>query len=141
MLRALSLRFTLKNITAPGMHRPVHRYSFRAFSTTPRWQADYINSINTSMFPKLADKPNALKAVSDFNSLYDEIGTQLGIDLNSTRPLSEYEISRLMADERLVWATVRMIEELNAVGLDMDPDEKLVEIPRWKPDWHKKGDS
>ncbi|KAH9071662.1 hypothetical protein EDB83DRAFT_2365279 [Lactarius deliciosus] len=140
MLRALSLRFTLKNITALGMHRPVHRYSFRAFSTTPRWQADYINSIKTSMFPKLADKPNALKAVSDFSLLYDEIGTEMGLDLNSTRPLSDHDVSRLMADNRLVWAAMRMIEELNAVGLDLDPDNKLVEIPGWKPDWHKKSD-
>ncbi|KAH9173418.1 hypothetical protein EDB89DRAFT_728418 [Lactarius sanguifluus] len=138
MLRTLSLRFTLKT---PGMHRPVHRYSFRAFSTTPRWQANYIDTISTAMFPKLADKPNALKAVSDFNSLANEIGTEMGLDTTSTAPASEYEISMLATDKRIVRAAERVIEELNAVGLDMDPDNKLVEIPGWKPDWHKKGDS
>ncbi|KAH8978065.1 hypothetical protein EDB86DRAFT_985310 [Lactarius hatsudake] len=141
MLRTLSLRFTLKNITALGMHRPVHRYSFRAFSTTPRRQANYINTIDTAMFPKLADKPNALKAVSDFNSLTDEISTEMGLDTTSTAPPSEYELSMLLTDKRIVRAAERMIEELNAVGLDVDPDNKLVEIPGWKPDWRKKGDS
>ena len=62
------------------VYRPVHFYSFRAFSTTPRWQAaevpdDFINAVkHTPLFQKLADRPNALKALSDLYSMTKEMG-------------------------------------------------------------------
>ena len=62
------------------VYRPVHCYSFRAFSTTPRWQAaevpdDFINAVkHTPLFQKLADRPNALKALSDLYSMTKEMG-------------------------------------------------------------------
>ena len=85
MLRTLGLRFAsnLKSIAGPKTYRPkyrsVHCYSFRAFSTTPRWQSaedpdEFINAIKyTALFQKLADKPDVLKGFSDLYSLYKEL--------------------------------------------------------------------
>ena len=80
MLRTLGLRFVIKSIAESRTYRPAHRYSFRMLSTTPRWQAaevpdDFINAVkHTPLFQKLADKPDALKALSDLYSLTKELG-------------------------------------------------------------------
>lgn len=81
MLRLLGLQFAVKSIVASRAYHPVHYRSFRTFSTTPRRQAaevpdDFINAIkHTPLFQKLADKPNALKALSDLYSLTKDMGT------------------------------------------------------------------
>ena len=83
MLRTLGLRFAIRSIAASRTYRPVHCYSFREFSTTPRWQAaevpdEFINAIkHTALFQKLADKPDALKSLSDLYSLTKEMGAYL----------------------------------------------------------------
>jgi hypothetical protein len=84
MLGALSLRYAAKSLFVSRMlrhqYRPTHRDAFRTFSTTPRRLAaevpdDFINAIkHTSLFQKLADKPNALKALSDLYALTKEMG-------------------------------------------------------------------
>ena len=87
MLGALSLRYAAKSLvlsrTLRHQYRPTpHRDAngFRRFSTTPRRLAsedpdDFINAIkHTALFKKLADKPNALKALSDLYALTKEMG-------------------------------------------------------------------
>ncbi|KAH9173417.1 hypothetical protein EDB89DRAFT_2068866 [Lactarius sanguifluus] len=145
MLRTLSLRFAIKSITASRLHRPVHHYSFRAFSTTPRWQAaevpdDFIDAIkHTTLFHKLADKPNALKALSDLYSLTKEMGATRYQFYDA--PL-QYQMFKLVTNRRFVRAAKRVMEELNAAGLKMNSDEALQEImglTQGGP--HKKDDS
>jgi hypothetical protein len=59
------------------------RIRTRTFSTTPRRSAEeahdeFINGIkHTALFQKLADKPNAIKALSDFYALTKEMGALL----------------------------------------------------------------
>ncbi len=150
MLRTLSLRFAVKSIAVSRIYRPVHRYSFRAFSTTPRWQAaevpdDFINAIkHTALFKKLADKPNALKALSDLYSLTKDMGAYFhalcpvffrgayscvadttspeGLDINSTTPPSQYQMFKLVTNRRFVRAVKRVMDELNAAGLKLNSD-------------------
>lgn len=84
MLGALSLRYAAKSLFVSRMlrhqYRPTHRDAFRTFSTTPRRLAsevpdDFINAVkHTQLFQKLADKPNALKALSDLYALTKEMG-------------------------------------------------------------------
>jgi hypothetical protein len=79
----LSLRFAARSLAlsrAARYYRPTQIHAFRTFSTTPRRLAaevpdDFINAIkHTALFQKLADKPNALKALSDLYSLTKEMG-------------------------------------------------------------------
>jgi hypothetical protein len=148
MLRVLGLRFAIKSIAASRTYRPAHSYSFRSFSTTPRWQAaevpdEFINAIkHTTLFQKLADKPNALKALSDLYSLTKEMGAYLralcpvflrgeycesltsseGLDINSTTPPSQYQMFKLVTNRRFVRAVKRVMEELNAAGFKLNSD-------------------
>ena len=64
-------------------HTQPQRYTLRTFSTTPRRLAeevpdDFINAVkHTALFQKLADKPAALKALSDLYALTKEMGVLL----------------------------------------------------------------
>ena len=92
MLAAPSLRLAARSLalsrTLRHQYRPTHRRdTFRAFSTTPRRLAsevpdEFINAIkHTALFKKLADKPNALKALSDLYALTKEMGVVFLSDL------------------------------------------------------------
>lgn len=144
MLRLLGLQFAVKSIAASRVYHPVHYHSFRTFSTTPRRQAaevpdDFINAIkHTPLFQKLADKPNALKALSDLYSLTKDLGTFVsllcdsrrrvvdmtseGLDINSTTPPTQYQMFKLVTNRRVVRAVKRVMEELNAAGFKMNSD-------------------
>jgi hypothetical protein len=148
MLRTLGLRFAMKSIAASRVYQPVPCPSFLAFSTTPRRQAaevpdDFINAIkHTTLFQKLADKPNALKALSDLYSLTKEMGACFrslcpvlpqymrfadmasfeGLDVNSTTPPSQYQMFKLATNRRFVRAVKRVMEELNAAGFKTNSD-------------------
>jgi hypothetical protein len=67
-------------VSTRRVYRPVRPTALRMFSTTLRLQSaevpdDFIHSIkNTALFQKLADKPNALKALSDLYALTKEMG-------------------------------------------------------------------
>jgi hypothetical protein len=84
MLGVLSLRFAARSLalsrTLRHQYRPTHLDAFRSFSTTPIRLAsevpdDFINAIkHTELFKKLADKPNALKALSELYALTKEMG-------------------------------------------------------------------
>ena len=78
----LNLRFAARSLaySRVARYRPAQRQVFRTFTTTPRRLAeevpdDFINAIkHTALFQKLADKPNALKALSDLYALTKEMG-------------------------------------------------------------------
>ena len=61
-------------------HTQTPRHALRTFSTTPRRLAEeapdeFINTIkHTRLFQKIADKPGALKALSDLYALTKEMG-------------------------------------------------------------------
>ncbi|KAH9998363.1 hypothetical protein BJV77DRAFT_749739 [Russula vinacea] len=137
MLGALSLRYAAKSLvlsrTLRHQYRPTpHRDAngFRKFSTTPRRLAsedpdDFINAIkHTALFKKLADKPNALKALSDLYALTKE----MGLDINSKTPPSQYDMFKLVTNRRFMKAVKRVMEELKAAGLKMNSDDALQEI-------------
>ena len=64
-----------------NQYRPTHRDAFHTFLTTLRHLAlkvpdDFINTIKyMPLFQKLADKPNALKVLSDLYALTKKMGT------------------------------------------------------------------
>ena len=86
----LGMRFAARSIvlsrtSVPARHPLVRRdgvrhLAFRTFSTTPRRSAEeahdeFIDAIkHTALFQKLADKPNAIKALSEFYALTKEMG-------------------------------------------------------------------
>ena len=84
-LGVLSLRYASRSIALSRtlryqQYQPTHRPDVRTFSTTPRRLAyevpdDFIDTIkHTELFKKLADKPKALKALSDLYELTKEMG-------------------------------------------------------------------
>ena len=129
---------------------PPYRPAFRTFSITPRRQAaevpdEFINAIkHTALFQKLADKPDALKALSDLYALTKEMGafsllvrlvgsglyyevtrvvlTIEGLDINSTTPPSQYQMFKLVANRRFMRAVKRVMKELNEAGLKTNSD-------------------
>jgi hypothetical protein len=86
-LGVLSLRYAARSLALSRtlryqQYQPTHRRdALRTFSTTPRRLAsevpdDFIDVIrHTELFKKLADKPKALKALSDLYELAKEMGT------------------------------------------------------------------
>jgi len=99
----------------------------RTFSTTPRRSAEeahdeFINAIkHTALFQKLADKPNAIKALSDFYALTKE----MGIDVNS---MSQFQMFKLLTNRRFLKAVKRVTDELNEAGLKLNSDDAMQEI-------------
>ena len=88
----LSLRFAARGLTSIRVShyrrtQTQPRHVPRTFSTTPGRLAeevpdDFINAIkHTSLFKKLADKPDALKALSDLYALTKEMGVLLSFFL------------------------------------------------------------
>ncbi|KAH9960495.1 hypothetical protein BC827DRAFT_1208189 [Russula dissimulans] len=103
------------------------RIRTRTFSTTPRRSAEeahdeFINAIkHTALFQKLADKPNAIKALSDFYALTKE----MGIDVNS---MSQFQMFKLLSNRRFLKAVKRVTDELNEAGLKLNSDDAMQEI-------------
>ena len=84
-LGALSLRYATRSLALSRtlryqQYQSTHRRDVRTFSTTPRLLAsevpdDFVNAIkHTELFKKLADKPKALKALSDLYEVTQEMG-------------------------------------------------------------------
>jgi hypothetical protein len=157
-LGVLSLRFAARSLALSRplryqQYQSTHRRDvLRTFSTTPRRLAsevpdDFINIIkHTELFKKIADKPKALKALSDLYEMTKELGAaglsllialllrgcvmltrQLficfeGIDINSTTPPSEIRMLKLMTNVKLMRVLKRVIDELKASGLKTNSD-------------------
>jgi hypothetical protein len=155
----LGLRFAARSFafSRASLYRPTQRQAFRTFSTTPRRLAtevpdDFINAIkHTALFQRLADKPSALKALSDLYALTKEMGTVLlslsscalrgvgankrlvsfalkGLDINSTTPPSQYQMFKLVTNRKFVRAVKHVMEELNAAGLKLNSDVRTSSI-------------
>jgi hypothetical protein len=150
MLGALSVRYVAKSLVVSRtlrhqyQYRPTQRNVSHEFSTTPRRLAsevpdEFINAIkHTPLFKKLADKPNALKALSDLYALTKEMGAHSpfrplprvdtppvpieGLDVNSKTPPSQYQMFKLVTDRKFMRAVKRVMEELKAAGLKMNSD-------------------
>jgi hypothetical protein len=94
MLGALSLRFATRSLalSRTSRYRPLRHHAFRTFSTTPRRLAeevpdDFINAIkDTALYKRLAERPSALKALSDFYDLTKEMGAVFFFFLVCSRP-------------------------------------------------------
>ncbi|KAN0126610.1 hypothetical protein V8E52_000250 [Russula decolorans] len=142
----LSLRYVARSLALSRtlwyqQYQPTHRRdALRTFSTTPRRLAseapdEFIDAIrHTELFKKLADKPKALKALSD---LY-ELSKEMGIDINSMTPPSEIRMFQFVTNMRLMRVVKRVIDELKAAGFKMNSDDALQEIMGLTRDLPKK---
>lgn len=80
MFGSHSLRVAFRAASTRRLRQPVSAVPIRFLSATPRRQAaelpsDFLNNIkHTELFKKLADKPEALKALSDLANLVKEQG-------------------------------------------------------------------
>ncbi|KAG2348682.1 hypothetical protein BDR05DRAFT_839516, partial [Suillus weaverae] len=96
----------------------------RTFSYTPRLQASenedaFLSQFkNTSIFGKLADKPEALMALRDFAELMKAQGQPIiWIDANS--PPSAFQMMKLAANSEFREAAQKVVSELQKAGVDL----------------------
>ncbi|THH20126.1 hypothetical protein EW146_g1148 [Bondarzewia mesenterica] len=130
MLGQQSFRLAFRTISAQRLYRPIITPPVRHLSVTPRRQAaelpsDFVNNIkHTELFKKLADKPDALKALSDLATLVKENG----IDINSTTPPSNMELFRLATNRKFIRGVKHVLAELKKAGIDMDSEDAMQDI-------------
>ncbi|KAG1715942.1 hypothetical protein ID866_1231 [Astraeus odoratus] len=97
----------------------------RAFSSTPRVRAieqdnTFLHDFqNTSVFRKIADKPEALSALRDFAALLKEKGIDATLG-----PPSTTQMLRLAASSDFRKAAQRVVDELKNAGLDLTSQVK-----------------
>ncbi|KAI9513157.1 hypothetical protein F5148DRAFT_276927 [Russula earlei] len=147
MLRVLSVRCAARSqiLSRTPRYLPVRRHTPRTFSTTPRRPAaeapdDFMKALeHTPLFQKLADKPEAIKALIDLYSLTKEMG--LDINAPATPSQIQYRMLKLMVNLRFVRAVKRVMVELNAAGLKLNSEalqelmsmtQKIPKAPREK---------
>ncbi|KAG0705469.1 hypothetical protein DFH29DRAFT_906631 [Suillus ampliporus] len=100
----------------------------RTFSFTTRLQASenedaFLSQFkNTSIFGKLADKPEALMALRDFA----ELMRAQGIDANS--PPSTLQMMKLAANSEFRQAAQKVVTELQKAGVDVTSQETMQEL-------------
>ncbi|KAJ8595359.1 hypothetical protein M405DRAFT_857436 [Rhizopogon salebrosus TDB-379] len=101
----------------------------RTFSSTSRLQASededaFLSQFkNTSVFTKLADKPEALMALRDFA----ELMRAQGIDANSGPP-STLQMMRLAANAEFRQAAQKVVTELQNAGVDITSQDTMQEL-------------
>ncbi|KAH7930257.1 hypothetical protein BV22DRAFT_1101858 [Leucogyrophana mollusca] len=109
----------------------------RTFSFTPQLRAAENDDAfmtqfkNTSIFRKLADKPEALMALRDFANLMRD----KGIDASSGPP-STMQMMRLAANPEFRQAAQRVVAELKNAGVDLtsqDAMQELMGLSKGKP--------
>jgi hypothetical protein len=165
----LSLRYASRSLAISRtlryqQYQPTHRRdASRTFSTTPRRLAsevpdDFIDAIkHTELFKKLADKPKALKALSDLYELTQEMGAVFphsffffffccadvlinpnlsveGIDINSSSMDELYKIRmfQLATNIKLMRVVKRVMDEFKAAGFKMNSDVRSLRLAgRW----------
>jgi hypothetical protein len=126
--------------------RPFLRFSHqqphfrRNFSITPYPQAAenpnaFITAFkNTTVFQKLADKPDALRALTQFAKLMQDQGVchvpimllhcknligKAGIDFASGKPPSTLQMMKLAANSEFREGAKRVVEEMQKAGVDL----------------------
>ncbi|KAI0068898.1 hypothetical protein BV25DRAFT_1910633 [Artomyces pyxidatus] len=118
-------------------------HHLRPFATTHRRQAaeipdDFINQIkHTDLFKQIADKPEALKALSDVAMLVKE----LGIDINSTTPPSNMQMFRLASNRKFIKGVKAVVTELRKAGVDLHNEDILEDIMSYTKSKPKGDDS
>ncbi|TFY72096.1 hypothetical protein EVG20_g893 [Dentipellis fragilis] len=127
-----SLRFAFRSLALKRPSRPTCNALLPTphYSRGPRFYAtepssDFINNIkHTELFHKIADKPNALKALSDLAELVKE----MGIDITSSTPPSNIQMFRLATNRRFTRAVKNVMSELQNAGLDMRTESAMQEL-------------
>ncbi|KAF8897347.1 hypothetical protein BD779DRAFT_1490324 [Infundibulicybe gibba] len=118
--------------------RPLLQYSYqrpppqfrRPFSATPHPQASenpeaFITAFkNTSIFKKLADKPEALVALEEFARLLQSSG----VDLSSGKRPSTLQMLKLASNSEFRTGAQRVVEELQKAGVDFKSKEIMDEM-------------
>ncbi|KAG1753841.1 uncharacterized protein EDB91DRAFT_419925 [Suillus paluster] len=100
----------------------------RTFSFSSRLQASENEDAflaqfkNTSIFGKLADKPEALMALRDFA----ELMRAQGIDANS--PPSTLQMMKLAANSEFRQAAQKVVTELQKAGVDITSQDTMQEL-------------
>ncbi|KDQ64682.1 hypothetical protein JAAARDRAFT_187988 [Jaapia argillacea MUCL 33604] len=113
-----------------------HNHSFRRtlpirhFSTTPipaasEPQNSILSNIkNTTLFEKIADKPEVLQALQDFAVLLQKHG----IDASSGKPPSTTQMLRLAANSEFREGASRVAKALQDAGIDVRSKEAMQEL-------------
>ncbi|EPQ59370.1 hypothetical protein GLOTRDRAFT_34057 [Gloeophyllum trabeum ATCC 11539] len=105
--------------------------SRRRFHPCPRIQAAespdslIANIKNTSLFKKIADKPEALKALSDFAALLQE----QGFDASGRNPPSTMQMFKLAANSKFREGARRVVDELQKAGIDLTSKVRSICVP------------
>ncbi|KAH7904455.1 hypothetical protein BJ138DRAFT_1119399 [Hygrophoropsis aurantiaca] len=111
----------------------------RTFSFTPHLRAaenddTFLTQLkNSSLFQKLADKPEALIALRDFANFMRDQGKC--IDTTSGPP-STMQMMRLAANSEFRQAAQKVVEELKNAGVDLtsqDTMQELMGLSKGKP--------
>jgi len=120
----------LKSIQLPFL-RPYPATHFRRdFTFTPRPQASENSDAflakfkDTSIFQKLADKPDALRALSDFAKMLKE----QGMDIAAGQKPSTWQMLRLAANLEFREAAKRVMDELQKAGIDVTSQDTMAEL-------------
>ncbi|KAF9230512.1 hypothetical protein BU15DRAFT_57159 [Melanogaster broomeanus] len=120
---ALTARRPVRPLSLVGLRRQ------RPFSFTPRVQATeqnntFLNNLkHTSIFQKIADKPEALMALRDFAALMKEKGIDAG-----SGPPSTMQMFRLAANSDFRNAAQRVVDELKNAGVDLTSQDVMQEL-------------
>ncbi|KAF8665753.1 hypothetical protein AX16_000201 [Volvariella volvacea WC 439] len=112
-----------------------HAYSGRRpFSSTLATRASeppetFVTAFrNTSLFRKLADKPEALEALQNFAKLLQDAG----VDLTSRKQPSTLQMIKLAANSEFREGAQRVAEEMQKAGIDLKSKEVMEEIMNLK---------
>ncbi|TFK55859.1 hypothetical protein OE88DRAFT_1652367 [Heliocybe sulcata] len=124
MLSANLLQAGLRSRTLCCSSILVSRRSFRPCARIQAAESPnsmIANIRNTSLYKKIADKPEAMAALRDFSALLQEQGFDA-----SGGPPSNMQMLKLFADSQCREGAKRVAEELHKAGVD--PREALEEI-------------
>ncbi|EJD01216.1 uncharacterized protein FOMMEDRAFT_29955 [Fomitiporia mediterranea MF3/22] len=142
-------------------HRDRDHHWQRSFSqTTPTQAAEDPDSLlaqlqASPLIQKIADKPDALKALQDFATLLKESGefcvfcllvaeiqylfihfyffSHRGVELQPGRPPSTMQMFRLASDQKFREGAKRVVEELKKAGVDLNSENAMELFGMKKP--------
>ncbi|KIM91004.1 hypothetical protein PILCRDRAFT_811518 [Piloderma croceum F 1598] len=110
-------------------HRAYNPLSFREFSATPRAQASvededaFLSKFkDTSIYKKLADRPEALNAIKDFAGVLEKQGIAI------TGMPTMVQMMRLASNSEFRAAIQRVTTEMKNAGVDLKSEEAMQEI-------------
>lgn len=127
--------FRIASRTLLQLRRPTPSLARNFSRSLPRQAVENEDSFltnyqNTPLFRKLADKPEALKALNEFAKMLQEQGTStiwymfyfligfIGIDISGSSQPSTSQMIRLAANARFREGAKKVMTELRGAGLD-----------------------